>query len=328
MAASATMSSSPLVFVLAAILVLSAAQTSLAVFETSSVGKNGLKVEEGADVYVELNNLLENLDGFHDMESKWFDSGFAFASVKSVNDKHIAIRYARWTQSCTVGDWESATGNSVLEDFRRTVTYLRPYLLQGYSWASVSNGYAWVDYYLLDKDEANVSVAVDPKFSTVAASDGEYRGSSASKYSPVEKTGFAHCPVSPLVLLSHNSGIWNVLKAGEYMTSANRRFRLTMKEDCNLVLNNMHSTKKSRVVWSSKTTGRGSRCFLRLQSDANLVIYNGNGEGAVWAINQGCGLGCVKFSSLVIEDDGTLVLFRSEKGKLVRMWDTKSKSKA
>ncbi|XP_059076268.1 uncharacterized protein LOC131033549 [Cryptomeria japonica] len=326
------MSSSPLclpVFFLAVILVLSAAQPSLALFETSSVGKNGLKVEEGADVYVALNNLLENLDGFR--ESKWFDSGFAFASVKSINDKHIAIRYVRWTQSCTVGDWESATGNSVLEDFRRTVTYLRPYLLQGYSWASVSNGYAWVDYYLLDKDEANVSAAADPKFRTVAASDGEYRGSSASRYSPVEKTGFVHCPVSPLVLLSHNSGIWNVLKAGEYLTSANRRFRLTMKEDCNLVLSDTQSTKnnkqRSQVLWSSKTAGRGSKCFLRLQSDANLVIYNGNGEGAVWAINQGCGVGCVKFSSLVIEDDGTLVLFRSEKGKLVRMWNTKSKSK-
>ncbi|XP_057820803.2 mannose-specific lectin-like [Cryptomeria japonica] len=146
--------------------------------------------------------------------------------------------------------------------------------------------------------------------------------SSVSRYSPVEKTGFLDCPVWPLVLLSHNSGIWDVLKVGEFLRSADKIIRLTMQRDCNLVLSDKQN---SRVLWSSKTAGHGSKCFLRLQSDNKLVIYKGSGKGAVWAINQDCGQGGVKFSFLVIEDDGNLVLYRSQEGKLNRMWATKTK---
>ncbi|XP_057820819.1 uncharacterized protein LOC131033600 [Cryptomeria japonica] len=343
MAASATMSSSPLcLLVFMFILSLSSFQPSLALFETSSGREQDLTVEEGAAVYVALNNLLATFNGFD--TSKWFDSGFAYANVQNINGKRIAIRYARWTQLCTVGTWENARGDLVLEDFRTTVTYLRPYLLQGYSWAAVSNGYAWLDYYLLDKDEATLQLPsfnvsnpfadAEHEFSTASASNEEYLASSSpfsaasslvstvSRFSPVEKTGFLHCPISPLILLSHNSGIWDVLKSGEYLTSANKRIRLTMQRDCNLVLSDKQN---SEVLWSSKSAGRGSRCFLRLQSDGNLVIYKGDGEGAVWAINQGCGRGCVKFSSLVIEDDGNLVLYRSQEGRLNRMWATNTK---
>ena len=177
--------------------------------------------------------------------------------MQNINGKRIAIRYERWTQLCTVDTWENAKGDLVLEDFRTTVTYLRPYLLQGYSWAAVSNGYAWLDYYLLHKSEPTLRLPSfnathpfadradgDLEFSTAAESDGGYNIaasatcllSTLSRYSPAEKTGFVHCPVSPLVLLSHNSGVWDVLKAGEYLNSANKKFQLTMKRDCNLVL--------------------------------------------------------------------------------------------
>ncbi|GLJ28994.1 hypothetical protein SUGI_0572290 [Cryptomeria japonica] len=324
------MSSSTL-FVLAVILLLSA-HPSFALFQTSSGREQDLTEEEGAAVFVALTNLLETFNGFD--TSNWFDSGFAYANVHKIKDKRIAIRYARWTELCTIGTWEKARGDLVLKDFRTTVTYLRPYLLQGYSWAAISNAYAWLDYYLLHKDEATLQLPLfnvsNHEFSTADSSNGEYLPpppsssvmSSVSRDSPVEKTGFLDCPVWPLVLLSHNSGIWDVLKVGEYLTSANKRIRLTMQRDCNLVLSDKQN---SRVLWSSKSAGHGSKCFLRLQSDGNLVIYKGSGKGAVWAINQDCGQGGVKFSFLVIEDDGNLVLYRSKEGKLKLMWATKTK---
>ncbi|GLJ36289.1 hypothetical protein SUGI_0728600 [Cryptomeria japonica] len=309
-------------------------QPSLAVFQTSSGMEGGLSLQEGASVYVALNNLL-NFDGFDTTD--WFESGVAFANVHTINGKSIALRYACWTQYCTVGTWETTRGDLVLDDFRTSVTYLRPFLLQGFSWAAVSNGYAWLDYHLFPTDATtlelpsstsllNVSITntiVDGHEVNTTANVGDFAStlpraliSTVSRYSPVEKTGFIHCPVLPLVLLSHFNGIWDILHEGEYLTSANKRIQLVMQSDCNLVLSD---TQSNGILWSSGTAERGSGCFVRLQIDANLVIYTGDGA-PVWAIDQGCG--CVKFSSLVIEDDGNLVLFRSENRKLYRVWAT------
>ncbi|GLJ28997.1 hypothetical protein SUGI_0572320 [Cryptomeria japonica] len=127
------------------------ASAQFALFTTSGP-KYALSVEEGAHIIVALNNLLSYHNGFN--SSKWYDSGFAFARIEQVNSKRIAFRYIRFTQYCTVSTWETAIGDLVLEDFRTSVPYLRPFLLQGCSWAAVSNGYAWLDYYLLDDNEA------------------------------------------------------------------------------------------------------------------------------------------------------------------------------
>ncbi|GLJ28998.1 hypothetical protein SUGI_0572330 [Cryptomeria japonica] len=140
---------------------------------------------------------------------------------------------------------------------------------------------------------------------------------------PVEKTGFIHCPVSPLVLLSHDYGILDILKAGEYLTSANKRVGLVMQRDCNLVLTD---TLRNWRMWSSNTGGFGNSCFLCLQSDANLVIlYNRNQYNPVWATNQGCGRLCCKFSSLVVEDDGNLVVYRSQNSRLKAVLSTNTR---
>ncbi|GLJ36581.1 hypothetical protein SUGI_0735350 [Cryptomeria japonica] len=320
MAATATSCRSPLCALVILVILVSSGQPSFAVFQASSPDK-GLTSEEGAAVYVKLINLL-NLD------KDWYDSGFSFADVHTMNGKRVALRYKRWTQDCTVGTWESATRGLVVEDFRTTVPYLRPFLLEGFSWAAVSNGYAWIDYFLFP-DEAtlelpsstsllNVSVARNGDYDLIASSSSlpRARMSTVSRYSPVDKTGFVDCPVLPFALLSHLNGIWDVLHEGEYLTSANKRIQLTMQSDCNLVLKD---TQSNRMLWSTDTAGRGSGCFLRLQTEANLVVYTHAGA-PVWAINQGCG--CVKFSSLVIQDDGNLVVFRSENNKLNQVWAT------
>ncbi|KAG1339303.1 Mannose-specific lectin [Cocos nucifera] len=58
-------------------------------------------------------------------------------------------------------------------------------------------------------------------------------------------------------------------------------YALTMQTDCNLVLHD-----SGRAIWASGTYDKGSNCFLRMQSDGNLVVY-GNGNNPLWASNTG-----------------------------------------
>ncbi|KAJ1690882.1 hypothetical protein LUZ63_015037 [Rhynchospora breviuscula] len=69
------------------------------------------------------------------------------------------------------------------------------------------------------------------------------------------------------------------LYGGESLSYGN--YILIMQTDCSLVLYDF-----GRAVWSSKTYNKGFSCTLRLQSDGNLVIYDGH-KRAIWATNTG-----------------------------------------
>ncbi|KAH9291592.1 hypothetical protein KI387_043219, partial [Taxus chinensis] len=212
--------------------------------------------------------------------SKHYYSGLAFAEVHKLTTPNVIItRYVRWIEYCTVGTYESVPGQWLLHDFKVTIPYLRPYALQGYSWASYVT------------DNYNNSSHVD--FLDVLASDHglietRKRCSHSNFETPMEKTGFVDCPLWPFLLLSHDNGVWNGLAPGEYLTSPDKRIRLEMERGCNLVLTD---TQYNRMLWHSNTIGDVDQLrFLRLQSDGNLAIYDSSSNSTpVWSISEGCG---------------------------------------
>ncbi|KAH9329092.1 hypothetical protein KI387_001200, partial [Taxus chinensis] len=269
-----------------------------ALFTRSGGGEGALSPQDGAAIAVALSNLMTPNKI---STSKHYYSGLAIAEVHKLTTPNVVItRYVRWTEYCTVGTYESVPGQWLLRDFKATIPYLRPYALQGYSWASVSNAYAFLDYYVTDN--YNNSSHVD--FLDVMASDHgliETRKwcSHSNFETPMEKTGFVDFPLWPFLLLSHDNGVWNGLAPGEYLTSPDKRIRLEMERGCNLVLTD---TQYSRMLWHSNTAGDVDQlCFLRLQSDGNLAIYDSSSNSTlVWSISEGCGYGCIKFSALVV----------------------------
>ncbi|HEU0130351.1 MAG TPA: hypothetical protein VFQ85_05090 [Mycobacteriales bacterium] len=87
------------------------------------------------------------------------------------------------------------------------------------------------------------------------------------------------------------------LDRGQWLQSADGRYRLCMQGDGNLVIYNRWGT----AVWA---TGRSGR-FAIVQDDGNLVVYSAT--GAVWATNT-VGSGA---NRLVMQSDGNLVLYSS-----------------
>ncbi|XP_020101373.1 mannose-specific lectin-like [Ananas comosus] len=75
----------------------------------------------------------------------------------------------------------------------------------------------------------------------------------------------------------------DVLFGGQSLTNGN--FRFTMQTDCNLVLYDGGS-----AIWSSGTYRKGTGCYVKMQSDGNLVVYNGS-NNALWASNTDRGRG-------------------------------------
>lgn len=91
--------------------------------------------------------------------------------------------------------------------------------------------------------------------------------------------------------------------AGQSITTADRRFRLVLQGDGNLVL-----YSPTRVLWASGTDGQPV-AFVAMQGDGNLVLYNRRvGQAAPW-YSRTAGAGELE---LVIQDDGNLVLYNSQ----------------
>ncbi|MDO8592013.1 MAG: S8 family serine peptidase [bacterium] len=88
------------------------------------------------------------------------------------------------------------------------------------------------------------------------------------------------------------------LYPGQSIISTDRRFRLALQPDGNLVL-----YSPSRALWFSSTNGRAT-AFLALQSDGNLVLYDRDSQ-PLWASHtEGFGV-----SRLIAQTDGNLVLY-------------------
>ncbi|EFJ12443.1 hypothetical protein SELMODRAFT_19271, partial [Selaginella moellendorffii] len=56
-------------------------------------------------------------------------------------------------------------------------------------------------------------------------------------------------------------------------------YSLYMQLNCVLLL-----FKGKTIIWKTKTDNKGKGCFLRLQTDGNLVIYD-NKNIVIWSIN-------------------------------------------
>lgn len=104
------------------------------------------------------------------------------------------------------------------------------------------------------------------------------------------------------------------LTANQQIRSQNGRFHLIMQSDCNLVL-----YEGGRALWASNTHNRGFGCFVRMQGDGNLVVYDSN-ETPLWASNT---VGRSN-PTLQVEDSGDLVMYSG--GRAV--WRTNTAQRA
>jgi hypothetical protein len=94
----------------------------------------------------------------------------------------------------------------------------------------------------------------------------------------------------------------NQLGIGAALQSANKRFRLDMQSDGNLVL---YKEPEHRPIWHTDTVGRGG-FRANLQHDGNFVLYT---ESSVPIWNSRT------FSSknfLMLQDDGNLVIYEKD----------------
>ncbi|KAH9295707.1 hypothetical protein KI387_039295 [Taxus chinensis] len=99
-----------------------------------------------------------------------------------------------WTEYYIVGTYEFVPGQWLPRDFKATIPYLRPYALQGYSWASVSNAYAFLDCYVMHnyKNSSHIDF-LDVMVSDRGLIETRKRCSHSNFETPMEKTGFLDC---------------------------------------------------------------------------------------------------------------------------------------
>ena len=99
------------------------------------------------------------------------------------------------------------------------------------------------------------------------------------------------------------------LKAGHFMQSPNRKLKLLMQGDGNLVL-----YSGSRALWNTRTSGHPG-AFFRLQADGNLVVYSAAGR-PLWSSGTSVPRGNAPAPgygnpvTLMLQSDGNLVLYR------------------
>ncbi len=66
----------------------------------------------------------------------------------------------------------------------------------------------------------------------------------------------------------------NILFGNQTQYLSNAGYYLVMQPDCNLVMYQGSSLASSHQVWQSGTAGRGSDCWLIMQTDGNLLVCN------------------------------------------------------
>ncbi|KAL0919708.1 hypothetical protein M5K25_011823 [Dendrobium thyrsiflorum] len=114
--------------------------------------------------------------------------------------------------------------------------------------------------------------------------------------------------VQILLFASNSSAVGNMLMAGETLLAGNclsvGNYHLTMQHNCNLEL--YHGNK---LTWESHTTGMGTKCFLYLQVNGELVIVSeGSTSPFIWMTGTG---GSLHRFILVLQPDGNAVVYGS-----------------
>ncbi len=114
----------------------------------------------------------------------------------------------------------------------------------------------------------------------------------------------------------------NILTAGSVLFGnqtqylSNSGYYLVVQPDCNLVMYQCLTLAICHQYTQTNTTGEGSDCFLTMQEDGNLVLYNttcGNWRCAKWASNTATP-GNTKDSSffLMLQSNGELDIYNFE----------------
>lgn len=98
------------------------------------------------------------------------------------------------------------------------------------------------------------------------------------------------------------------------LTSSRGFYRLTMQQDCNLVL---YKAPLHDVVWASNTNLAGTGCYAKMQVDGNLVIYDSAGS-VKWASNTN---GTPAKFELVVQNDARLAIYNVSTGQ--RIWSSR-----
>ena len=102
------------------------------------------------------------------------------------------------------------------------------------------------------------------------------------------------------------------LKVGEFIESTNGYYAI-MQADCNFVIYRSKHFVPRNSLWSSGTSRNNCiNPILINQNDGNVVIYNNgviNSNNAIWSTGTNSGTQCY---SLVMQDDGNLVLYTSD----------------
>ncbi|EFJ13669.1 hypothetical protein SELMODRAFT_121889 [Selaginella moellendorffii] len=91
-------------------------------------------------------------------------------------------------------------------------------------------------------------------------------------------------------------------------------YSLIMQLDCNLVL-----YFKKNKIWDTKTNGKGINCFLRMQKDGNLVLYDKN-YMVIWSYNLYWKNIWVTFSLCVV-NEGYIIVYDTKTQKSI--WKSK-----
>lgn len=103
-----------------------------------------------------------------------------------------------------------------------------------------------------------------------------------------------------------------LLLKGQRLETADRRFKLVLQNDGNLVI-----YSPNRATWSSGTAGKPV-AYATMQSDGNLVLYSSSGKPIWYTKTKGSS------NSITIQEDGNLVIY-SGSGKA--LWHTKTHGK-
>lgn len=100
-----------------------------------------------------------------------------------------------------------------------------------------------------------------------------------------------------------------ILRGGQYLSSANGLYELRVQMDGNLVLYRIGARMRPSAVWSTRTWGNRG-VFLGNQGDGNLVLYRSRSVGGpvpLWhSVTAGRGP-----SVLIMQNDGNVVLVAS-----------------
>lgn len=100
------------------------------------------------------------------------------------------------------------------------------------------------------------------------------------------------------------------LLRGQWLETADRRYKMVLQNDGNLVL-----YSPTRAIWSTMTNGSNA-AYLAMQIDGNLVLYDGNDRPLWQSRTNDRGI-----SALVLQQDGNLVTYQ---GMLSPTWNTQT----